>query len=181
MTIFLMLPLPIIDLPAAKTHYQVGRGGHQPQFIVIHHTGGVDSRKWLSTTSSPAVSTHRLISKTGLNIKIVADEDTAYTAGFATVGPVDPDANDPPGVPSNFNLISLHIELENRGDGRDPYPDAQLAMAASQVVEWWGKFGFLALVGHGWVDARKNDPKGFDWDDFYQRLDRRYWAVRSVT
>lgn len=169
--LFDTLPLPIVDLPADARHHTKGRQGFTPRIILIHHTGGTNSGKWLSTTSQPPVSTHRLISKKGINIKIVPDEDTAYCAGYGVVGPVDPDGNDPRGVAGNLNLITLHIELENRGDGKDPYPDEQLDMAAKQCAEWIGKYGYLAILGHMDVDANKSDPKGFSWPDFWRRLD----------
>jgi N-acetyl-anhydromuramyl-L-alanine amidase AmpD len=169
--LFTTKPLPIIDLPADAQHHTKGRRGFTPRYIVIHHTGGVWSGPWLTWQSNPAVSCHRLITKPGTNYKVVADKDTAYCAGFAIVGPIDPDTNDPKGVAPNFNLVSLNIELENKGDGKDPYTAAQLDMCAAQVAEWWGKYGYLPVVGHAEVDARKHDPRGFDWDDFSRRLD----------
>lgn len=162
-------PLPIRDLPADARHHTKGRKGITPRFIVLHHTGGKNSGPWLSRTSEPPVSCHRLISKTGINYKIVADEDTAYCAGFGDIGPIDPDVSDPVGVARTLNEASLNIELENLGDGVDPYPLAQMRMCAKQVVEWWAKYrSFLPMVGHAEVDARKNDPKGFDWALLYQ-------------
>lgn len=172
-------PLPIVDVLARPTHYMPGRRGFKPRFIVIHHTGGRDSLAWLSRTSKPAVSTHRLITKRGVNVKIVKDEDTAYTAGYGIVGPTDPDSNDPAGVAPNFNVESLNIELENLGNGIDPYPAAQMDMAARQVVEWLGRWGVLALVGHSWVDSRKNDPAGFDWEWFYRLIAQHLRLVLS--
>ena len=168
--IFETSPLVIVDSPAAPTHFMQGRAGFQPLFINLHHTGGRDSLAWLTYASSPRVSTHRLITKAGVNHKIVADEDTAYCAGFGTVGPIDPDASDPRGVPFNNNVCGLNIEFENMGDGRDPYPIAQMTMGAKQAVEWWGKYGFLPVLAHGHVDARKNDPAGFDWQLFNRLL-----------
>lgn len=172
-------PLSIIDLLADQDHYTPGRGGFEPFLIIIHHSGGTWSGPWLSTTKGSGVSTHRLISKAGVIRKIVADEDTAWTAGFGTVGPVDPDGNDPPGVARNLNQITLNIEFENLGTGQDPYPAAQLNAGAKQVVEWWGKYGLIGILGHGQVDARKNDPLGFPWEDFFRRIDRAYLAVRQ--
>ena len=169
--LFTTPPLPILDRPAATTHYTPGRAGHQPRFIVMHHTGGTNSLEWLRSTSPNRVSAHRLIAKDGTIYKIVRDEDSAHCAGFAVVGPVDPDGNDPAGVAPDFNRISLNIELENLGNGKDPYPLAQVTAAAKQVVEWVGRWGYLALVGHSWVDANKNDPRGFDWDQFYGLID----------
>lgn len=177
---FHTLPLPIIDLPAAPTHFIRGRMGFRPRYITIHHTGGTDSSRWLSRSSRPAVSTHRLIMPDGANYKIVADEDTAFTAGYGIVGPTDPDTNDPAGVAPNFNYESLHIELENPGNGRTPYPAAQMEMAARQVVEWYGRWGFLGLVGHSWVDSRKNDPAGFDWPWFYRLIKKHLRAALAL-
>lgn len=170
MTLFQTPPLQIVDAPAAATHYTRGREGHTPRFIIIHHSAGTDSLLWLSHTSSPPVSCHNLISKLGVNFKIVPPADTAYCAGFGVVGPVDPDRNDPPGVAPNLNYASLNIELENLGNGKDPYPAAQMQMCAAQIVEWWGMYGFLAVLGHSDVDPAKNDPKGFDWGDLWRRM-----------
>lgn len=161
--IFATPDLPIVDYPAAPTHYMLGRAGFQPLQIILHHTGGKNSLQWLSRTSNPRVSTHRLITKTGINYKIVKDEDTAFCAGFGSIGPIDPDSADPAGVPRNLNECTLNIEIENMGTGYDPYPPDQIRMVALQIREWWGKYGFLALLGHGHVDSRKDDPKGFNW------------------
>ncbi len=163
--LFPTLPLPITDLPADADHKSAGRLGYR--WIVLHHTGGTDSRAWLSTTSSPRVSAQRLITKTGENIKIVQDGDTAYTQGPAQIGRLprrDPRTN---AIIETVNEWALAIEFENLGDGRDPYPAVQLDMGAHQVVEWWGAHGFLALVGHGWIQSNKNDPLGFPWGTFY--------------
>lgn len=169
--IFATPPLPIVDSPAAPTHFTKGRGGHLPRFIVVHHTGGTNSLAWLTHTSPERVSAHRLITKAGTIHKLVNDTDTSHAAGYAIVGPVDPDGNDPTGVASNFNQISLNIELENLGTGRDPFPEAQMIACARQIVEWQGKYGYLAIVGHSWVDARKMDPAGFDWTLLYRLID----------
>lgn len=161
--IFTTQPLAIIDAPAASTHFMVGRAGFQPLQIILHHTGGTNSLDWLTHTSPNRVSCHRLIAKDGRNYKIVADDNTAYCAGFGDVGPIDADRTDPPGVPINLNVCTLNIELENLGNGRDKYSLAQMTMCAKQIIEWWGKYGFLPVLAHGHVDANKSDPAGFDW------------------
>lgn len=174
---FVTPPLQIIDYPADQFHFTPGRQGFDPEYIAMHHTGGVNSLPWLTRTSQPAVSAHRLITRKGHNLKLVQDEDTAYCAGFAEVGPIDPDTNDPRGIAANFNLVSLNIELENRGNG-EPYPFVQMQMAAWQVVEWWSKYrAFLPVVSHAQVDERKHDPFGFDWPLFWQLC---YQRIESV-
>ena len=175
--LFATPPLEIVNSPAAPTHFTKGRGGFVPRFIVLHHTAGTNSLAWLTSTSPNRVSAHRLITRGGTIHKIVADEDTSNAAGYAIVGPVDPDTNDPTGVPRNFNQDSLNIELENLGTGREPYPMDQMVSCAKQCVEWIGKYGYLAIVGHGWVDSRKNDPLGFDWPLLYRLIDRERVAL----
>jgi N-acetyl-anhydromuramyl-L-alanine amidase AmpD len=168
-------PLTIIDHPADAQHCG-GQTRLGYRYIVIHATGGTNSLDWLSTTSPPSnpVSIHRLIAKDGTIYKIVADTVTAYHAGPAEIGPL-------PGVGQNVNNWSLGIELENRNDGRDPYPSAQLDAAAAQVVEWIGVYGFLSIVGHGWIDVRKHDPAGLNWPDFYARIWAKLKAVAKAS
>lgn len=162
--------MDIVDALADAKHQRKGRRGWRPLYIILHHTGGTDSRLWLSTTSVPAVSCHRLISRTGLIYKVVADEDTAYCNGFGVTGPIDPDGNDPAGVPIAMNECTLSIEFENLGNGQ-PYPDVQLLAGAKQIVEWHGKYGMLPILAHGHIDANKNDPAYFPWNKLYSMVD----------
>jgi N-acetyl-anhydromuramyl-L-alanine amidase AmpD len=169
-------PVGYTDLPAAADHLG-GARAMPPRLIVLHATVGSDSRNWLSKTSTPPVSIHRLISKSGLIYRIVPDDRVAWHAGFAVVGPYASNDARPGGV----NEISLGIELENRTGmkgfaGQDPYPPAQLNACARQIVSWWGRYGFLPLVSHALIDARKSDPAGLDWADLYRRI----WAVLSA-
>lgn len=151
MALFSTLPLPIIDVPADARHKANNRLGFR--WIVLHHTGGTNSRKWLSTTSSPPVSCHRLIERDGTIVKIVPDFEVAFTQGPADIGPI-------PENGQNINQWALSIELENLGDGQD-YPEAQLRSTACQMVEWWGAYGWMAPVHHQWIQANKNDPYDF--------------------
>lgn len=177
--LFTTPPLPIVDLPAAPTHFYRPSSLREKLVIVIHHTGGHDSRAWLTRTSRPPVSTQRLISKYGTIYKLMDDNDVAYTAGYGVIGPIDPDGSDPAGVASNLNFASLNIELENMGDGRDPFTPNQMQACADQIVEWWGAYGHLAILGHREVDSRKRDPAdNFSWEDLFRRIDARYLAVR---
>jgi N-acetylmuramoyl-L-alanine amidase len=170
--LFQTAPLLIIDRPADAAHAgALARLGYR--FIVLHATGGTNSLNWLSTTSSPPVSIHRLITKSGAIYKIVPDEVAAYHAGPARVGPL-------PSADANVNNWSLGIEIENLNDGRDPYPAAQLDSAALQIVEWWGAYGLLPLVAHAWIDSRKHDPAGLDWSDLYRRVWARLRAVARL-
>ncbi len=97
-----------------------------------------------------------------------------------------------PGVPENQianhakrnNSDTIGIELVNRGDGTDPYPDRQLGMlvaALRSITKRWG-IAKTAIVGHSAVDRRsfacggreiktKQDPgPTFPWDRVLQAI-----------
>jgi len=131
-----------------------------PRRIVIHATAGTDSLAWLTQTSDPPVSVHRLIARDGTIFKLVADDDVAYHVGFSTLFPY------PNRGLISANYTSLGIELENTNTGQQPYPKVQLAAAMAQIIEWYGAYGYLPLVGHCDLDARKLDPVGFAWEEF---------------
>ncbi len=160
-------PLQIVDAPADAQH----KGGKRPmagvRFCIIHHTGGSNSLKWLTTDSPPSnpVSVHRLISRSGTIYKLVSDDEEAWHAGRGYVGPLVGSAKGQ----TNLNRCSLGIELENLGNGQE-YPPEQIGMAVVQCVEWIGAYGPLIILGHAEVDGRKHDPRGLDMDWFRLRV-----------
>lgn len=170
MSYFITPSLTITDAPADMNHKGGARRAYR--WIVLHATGGVDSTAWLSTTSpaSNPVSVHRLIKKSGQIMKIVADDEVAWHAGPARVGRL-------PGDGFTINNDSLGIEIENMNDGHDPFPDAQVNAVVAQVLEWWGMYGAMAVVGHTWIQANKYDPAGWNWPQFYSRLFKRLKEV----
>lgn len=177
--LFTTAPLQITDFHADPQHIGGRRRGYR--WIVLHHTGGTDSKLWLSRTSplDKPVSVQRLITKRGENIKIAGDDEVAWTQGPARIGAL-PRYNPQGVLLESVNDWALAIEFENLGDGRDPYPAAQLDMGAAQCVEWWGAYGLIPIVAHAWIQADKNDPLGFPWDDFYHRLWARLKAVAKA-
>lgn len=88
--------------------------------IVLHHTAGglQSSLNWLRNPNvKDPVSTHYLIAKDGTIYQLVADDKEAWHAGYSR----SPDGRD------NVGDFSLGYELENLGNGKDPYPPAQIA------------------------------------------------------
>ncbi len=160
-------PLNIVDAPADAQHKGGARHMSGVRFIIIHHTGGTNSLKWLTTDSPPSnpVSVHRLISRTGTLYKLVSDDEEAWHAGRGYVGPLVGAAKGQ----TNLNRCSLGIELENLGNGQE-YPPEQIAMAVAQCVEWIGAYGPLMILGHSEVDGRKHDPRGLSMDWFRLRV-----------
>jgi N-acetylmuramoyl-L-alanine amidase len=141
------------------------RDGHAISMLVLHATVG-SARSALAWLTNPAarVSAHYLIDKGGRIYQLVADERAAWHAGRASW------QNE-----TAINEMSLGIELENANNGRDPYPEAQLAalveLARAKVTQY-------AIAPHmvtRHVDValprgRKSDPAGFPWQAFLAQL-----------
>lgn len=152
-------PLAITDKPADANHITDLRA-NRPTMIVIHATAGTDSLDWLTTDPRSQVSVHRLIERSGRIYKLADDFTRCNHAGLAKQCFI------PHKGSGNVNTRSLGIELENRNDGIQQYTAEQYVACADQCVEWWGRFGYLPIVGHGWIDPRKDDPRAFDWQTF---------------
>jgi N-acetyl-anhydromuramyl-L-alanine amidase AmpD len=146
----------VIELPADMFHYGV-HDELDPRFIVLHATAGTDSRKWLTTTSRPPVSIHRLIRRDGYIYKIVPDNRQAWHVGRGMMFPALG------GRHVSGNVVCLGIELENLNDGKQAYTAEQYNATAEQIVTWRRSFGYLPVLGHAAVDYRKSDPRAFDW------------------
>lgn len=153
------------------------RGGTRtwpPEVVVIHATGGTNSLAWLSTDPASAVSSHILISKTGLVHRIVEDTGVAWHAGvsswarYGTAGQ------------RSVNDVSLGVELENLNTGNDPYPEVQLIALARLVYRWIVHYGWLPQVGHATIaPGRKTDPAGFPWARYRQLVDEFIQGTRT--
>ena len=68
--------MPSLFLPKVESlpaDFWIDRAGQLIVAIVVHGTGGVDSRTTLQHGDGRGVSVHRLIAKTGLIYDMVAD------------------------------------------------------------------------------------------------------------
>lgn len=157
-----MIPPTQISHPSA---HRSSRGGARPRCIVLHHTAGRDSLDYL-TRNARGVSTHVLIPKDGRLIRMVPDGWAAHTVGASNVGRFTTAAGDA----GSANQISLNIELEHLGDGRDAYTDAQYHACAWQIADWWRQHGALPVLTHALIDTHgKTDPYGLDLLDVLHR------------
>lgn len=156
-------------LPPAASH--LGAKRTKPvRCIVLHHTGGVDSRAWLTRTSFPnKVSIHDLIARDGLIYRSTPAGNVAWHAGYGYLG-----IYAPKGSQGSLNDVSIGIELENLGDGKQPFPAEQVDAAGFVIASYWKTYGPLPVLSHALVDGRKNDPLKFDWAALYQAI-YRYW------
>jgi hypothetical protein len=166
-----------------KSNYHDGRS-KAIAMIVVHATASEtleSAAGWLCNPASE-VSTHYIISQLGRIYQLVDDNDTAYHAGKSVWHGLETTFKD--GTKS-VNDCSLGIELENRNDGKDPYPAVQIA-ALTYLVKWkmsQYKIKFENVVRHLDVatpKGRKTDPMGFDWISWQKSLIGNIDASRDV-
>lgn len=128
--------------------------------VVLHATvGSVHSaRNWCMNPASK-VSYHYLISKTGEVAQLVPLGMQAWHAGVCRMQ-VDGQ------TVRNVNSRSVGVALENRNDGVDPYPQAQIDALLSLLRDLQARLKNLRfLVSHAevaWPRGRKTDPRGLD-------------------
>jgi N-acetyl-anhydromuramyl-L-alanine amidase AmpD len=146
--------------------------------IVLHATAGSEagSVAWLCNPTS-RVGAHYVISKTGI-VRELADPGmfAAWHAGVSTWG-----------GRTNVNRFSIGIELVNRNDGRDPYPDDQIIATATLCVGLMRRFGlsvdaldeqnllFSPITTHAAIalpKGRKTDPRSFPLGRFFVMVRR---------
>lgn len=135
--------------------------------LVIHATvGSAESAlNWLCNPVSK-VSTHYLIDKSGRIYRLVSDDLSAWHAGKSRWRGLSA---------TDIALGSIGIELENRNDGRDPYPPAQLDSLVELSHMLVVKYGILSDMVVRHLDiaippGRKTDPAGLDWEWYMSRL-----------
>jgi N-acetylmuramoyl-L-alanine amidase len=150
------------DAPTVINHFADANHHGGPwdgaKAIVLHHTGGTNSLAWLSTTPGSGVSVHVLIAKNGTVYRIVPDGKQAWHVGRSAVGNYSR-----LGSAGSPNECCLGIEIENRGNGSDPYTDAQYWSVGWVICQWWNAHGDLPVITHQLIDTQgKNDPYNFD-------------------
>lgn len=141
--------------PLLADHW-TDRAGQKPVAIVVHATGGRDSRNTLQHGDGRGVSIHALITKMGLIYEMVPDARGANHAGASssmfTVGGKTYRGG-------QVNKATLGVELENLQDGRDPYPDQQLSALGWWIAQKRAAHGALPVLRHADLDpTRRRDP-----------------------
>ncbi|WP_329311718.1 N-acetylmuramoyl-L-alanine amidase [Streptomyces sp. NBC_01262] len=158
-----------------RTHNRAGHGDWGPvRGVVIHHTAGTDSLNLCyngrSDLAGPLCHAH--IAKTG-TITLVGNGRANHAGTFAA-NAVDamkaessthprPDAAEP----VDANAITYGVEVENKGDGADPYPAVQYDAAVRWAAALCRAHGWSAesVIGHKEGTRRKTDPS-FDMTAF---------------
>ena len=138
------------------------RDGQPISLIVLHATVGtarsslehlIDPAPW--GDPKKAASTHYLIDKAGKIYQLVAEDRAAWHAGVSAFRGLDQVA---------IKRRSIGIELENKNDGRDPYPPAQVQACIWLVLDLVKRHRIPRemITTHAEIaPSRKSDPRGF--------------------
>ncbi|MGW1557359.1 N-acetylmuramoyl-L-alanine amidase [Streptomyces sp. NPDC002144] len=140
--------------------------------VLIHHTAGHGDRElcYNGRSDLPGPLCHAWLGKTdGLwtiangraNHAGGVDLDVLNALRAEKPLPVDNQAN------ADGNDVLYGLEIENLGDGKDPYPDAQYDQAVLWAAAICRAHGWSekSVAGHKEVQPGKVDPS-FDMDDF---------------
>lgn len=173
-----------------RTHNRnhVGRWGGV-NGVVIHHTAGSNSRTlcYYGTSALPGPLCHAHLEKSG-KLNMIGHGRANHAGSFAANAHAAvvaersshprPDASEP--VDGNAHYYGL--EIENLGNGRDPYPAKQYDAAVRWAAAICRHHGWSAdsVIGHAEGTRRKIDPKGplatggaFDMDKFRRDVQAR--------
>ncbi len=76
---------------------------------------------------------------------------------------------------SDGNRHFYGFECENLGDGKDPWPDAQLEAVerAAAAVCRFHRWKASSVIGHLEWQPGKTDPRGFSMDGMRSRVGKR--------
>jgi hypothetical protein len=157
--------VPVIDrLSDIFPHGGEPREAADIDLIVIHSIGGPvckDGAIWFTPANGSAVfwrdwfldqggkSIHYVIGRDGY---IAQQRPELRTAGHVSFG----------GIMTEVNRRSIGIELVNRGDGIEPFPEAQLEAARALVADIAARYALPpeALVTHAALDDRMQPDCG---------------------
>ncbi|MFC4033952.1 N-acetylmuramoyl-L-alanine amidase [Streptomyces polygonati] len=158
-----------------RRHNRNGHGAWGPVHgVVIHHTADTDSLGlcYSGRSDLPGPLCHAHLAKDG-TLTMVGNGRANHAGTFAanavdamTRGAAEhprPDAAEP----VDANTITYGVEIENLGDGKDPYPAVQytaalkFAAAICRFHHWTAE----SVIGHKEGTRRKTDPS-FDMNRF---------------
>jgi hypothetical protein len=142
--------------------------------VVIHHTAGRDSLAlcWSGTSDLPGPLCHTHLSKTGVATMLSAGRANhagsfAQNAHAAVLAEAAVHPRPDSAEPVDANDQYYGIEIENLGNGTDPYPAVQFDAAVRWAAAICRAHGWTenSVIGHKEGTRRKIDPS-FDMNVF---------------
>ncbi|MCT6776098.1 peptidoglycan-binding protein [Streptomyces sp. CS7] len=161
---------------SVKEHpgWRTNNRNHKGEFdnvngVVIHHTAGSDSLGFVfrGTPALPGPLCHTHLSKSG-TATMVGNGRANHAGTFAAnahnavVAESSKHPSPSRSEPVDGNRHYYGIEIENLGDGRDFYPEAQYRAAVlwAAAICRHHKWSADSVIGHKEGTLRKIDPKG---------------------
>jgi hypothetical protein len=164
----------VVEVGSWRTHNRNSKGKWGPVHgVMIHHTVTSGTAKTVELCRKgyeglPGPLCHGVIAKDGTvhlvgygraNHAGAGDDDVLKAVIAEKPLPADNEAN------TDGNARFYGFECENLGDGRDPWPAAQVeaivrASAAICRAHGWGKTGNTSVIGHAEWQPGKVDPRG---------------------
>lgn len=125
--------------------------------VVVHATVFDTLNEVINHFSRPEtkVSSHYTIDRDGTVVCHVSEDERAWHAGVSRMKDGRTDVN-------NF---SIGIELVNRNDGKDPFPEGQIQVLRDLLKSIMTRHPIRHVVPHyacAEPPGRKSDPAGFD-------------------
>ncbi|MEG8275785.1 N-acetylmuramoyl-L-alanine amidase [Streptomyces sp. AHA2] len=176
--------ISVVEVGNWETHNRNSKGPWGPvNGVMIHHTVTRGSAATVDMCRSghsalPGPLCHGVITKDG-RVHLVGN-GRANHAGLgdpdvlaAVIGERKPPADNEATVDGNRHFYGF--ECENMGDGKDPWPDAQLEAIVRVITaicrehDW----GPRSAIRHLDWQPGKVDPRGVDWDDILARVAAR--------
>ncbi|MYY79800.1 MULTISPECIES: N-acetylmuramoyl-L-alanine amidase [unclassified Streptomyces] len=165
-----------------RTHNRNHKGPWGPvNGVVIHHTAGTSSLSvcWTGTSDLPGPLCHTHLAKSGTATMLSAGRANhagtfAQNAHTSVVNESPTHPRPDSSEPVDGNAHYYGIEIENLGNGRDPYPAAQYDAAVRWAAAICRAHSWSAdsVIGHKEGTRRKIDPS-FDMDQFRKDVDER--------
>lgn len=162
--------LTVTGISGWRDHNRNHRGPWGPMNgVVIHHTAGRDSLNLTSkgTADLPGPLCHTHLDKKGLATMVGYGRANhagtfAQNAHDAVVAESSTHPRPSASEPVDGNSHYYGIEIENLGDGKDFYPQAQYDAAVKWAAAICRAHGWSAnsVIGHKEGTTRKIDPKG---------------------
>lgn len=151
--------------------------GRKVKYIVLHSTESStleSAVRWMKDPSSK-VSAHYVIGKDGSVVQMVELDNIAWHMGKSSwEGHTD----------GELNRLSVAIELVNKNDGIDVYPDAQINSCLSIVnglCTYYGLDGTAVIRHKDAAPGRKRDTDLPDYDEFKRSLSFYQEKTKALT
>ncbi|WP_030969824.1 N-acetylmuramoyl-L-alanine amidase [Streptomyces sp. NRRL S-1824] len=176
--------LTVVQVGDWRTHNRNHKGPWGPvNGVVIHHTvtSGTAATVRICRDGYPELPgplRHGMIAKDGrihlvgygrANHAGLGDDDVLRAVVAEKILPPDNEAN------TDGNRHFYGFECENLGDGKDPWPDAQLVAiekAAAAICRHHG-WTSRSVIGHKEWQPGKVDPRGFTMESMRARIHDR--------